>query len=81
MLKLANDLHGRKLGSVLPLAIGDPADVRELVATLKPAVTVYDGTAVYKLHGLEATPVFIVVDADGVTRFVIRGWGGETARR
>ena len=28
VLKLTNDLHGQELGSVLPLAIGDPADVR-----------------------------------------------------
>jgi len=79
VLKLTNDLHARKLGSVLPLAIGDAADVRELAATLKPAVSIYDGSAVYKTHGLDATPVFIVVDADGVIRCVVRGWGGETA--
>ena len=40
---------------------------------------VYDGTGVYKVHGLEATPVFVVIDADGVVRHVARGWGRETA--
>jgi hypothetical protein len=46
---------------------------------LKSTVPVYDGTGVYKVHGLEATPVFIVIDADGLVRHVTRGWGGETA--
>jgi hypothetical protein len=79
VLKLANDLHARKLGTILPLAIGDPADVKALVAEQKPTVPVYDGTAVYKAHGLEATPVFVVVDGDGMVRHVVRGWGGETS--
>jgi hypothetical protein len=79
VLALANDLHGRRLGVVLPLAIGDPADARALAGELKVSVPVYDGTGVYKAHGLDATPVFLVVDADGVIRHVVRGWGAETA--
>ena len=49
------------------------------IGDLGTKVPVYDGTDVYKAHGLEATPVFVVVDADGVVRHVSRGWGGETA--
>jgi hypothetical protein len=79
VLRLANELHLRKLGTIVPLAIGDPADARELAAQQKPTVPVYDGTGVYKAHGLDATPVFIVVDAEGAVRHVARGWGGETA--
>jgi hypothetical protein len=79
VLALASALHGRRLGAVVPLAIGDPADARAQAAELKAAVPVYDGTGVYKAHGLEATPVFIVVDADGIIRHVVRGWGAETA--
>lgn len=79
VLKLANDLHARKLMAVVPLAIGDANDAKTLIADLKVTVPVYDGTGVYKTHGLEATPVFVVIDADGVVRHVTRGWGGETA--
>ena len=45
----------------------------------KTTVPIYDGSDVFKTHGLEATPVFIVVDGEGVVRHVIRGWGSETA--
>jgi peroxiredoxin len=79
VLKLANELHARKLAAVLPLAIGNVKETKALIADLRPAVPVYDGTDVYKAHGLEATPVFVVIDADGVVRHVARGWGGETA--
>jgi hypothetical protein len=79
VLKLAEVLADRKLGVVLPLAIGDLADARAVAAELKVTVPVYDGTAVYKVHGLEATPVFVIVDAEGTVRHVVRGWGGETA--
>ncbi|HKB02307.1 MAG TPA: hypothetical protein VKD90_08810 [Gemmataceae bacterium] len=79
VLRLAGRLHERRSGAVLPLAIGDPADAKDLAAELKLTVPVYDGTGVYKVHGLDATPVFVVVDADGVVRHVARGWGGETA--
>jgi peroxiredoxin len=78
-LKLADEMHARKLVTVVPLAIGDPKDAKDLVGDLKATVPVYDGTGVYKIHGLQATPVFVVVDADGVVRQVTRGWGGETA--
>jgi peroxiredoxin len=79
VLKLADDLHARRLMAVVPLAIGDPAEAKALAAGLKATVPVYDGTGVYKVHGLEATPVFVVIDADGVVRHVARGWGRETA--
>jgi len=79
VVKLANELHARKLATILPLAIGDPADVKGLAKEMRPVVPIYDGNAVYKTHGLTATPVFVVVDADGVVRHVTRGWGGETA--
>jgi peroxiredoxin len=78
-LKLADELHARKLVTVVPLAIGDPKDAKALAGELKATVPVYDGTGVYKSHGLEATPVFVVIDADGIVRHVTRGWGGETA--
>lgn len=79
VLKLANDLHARKLSAVVPLSIGDAKVARALIAELKPTVPVYDGTDVYKVHGLEATPVIVVIDAAGVVRHVARGWGAETA--
>ena len=79
VLKLANELHARKIVTVVPLAIGSLKEAKGLIADLKPTVPVYDGLEVYKTHGLEATPVFVVIDADGVVRHVARGWGGETA--
>jgi hypothetical protein len=79
VMKLVAGLNERKLGAVLPLAIGDQADAKALSAETKLAVPIYDGSAVYRTHGLEATPVFIIVDADGMVRHVSRGWGGETA--
>jgi peroxiredoxin len=79
VLKLADELHARKLAAVVPLAIGRPKDARALIADLRTTVPVYDGTDVYKAHGLEATPVIIVIDKDGVVRHVARGWGAETA--
>lgn len=78
-LKLADRLHARKLGEVVPLAIGDPADVKRVRGELKLSVPVYDGLGVYKSHGLDATPVFVVVDAGGVIRAVVTGWADDTA--
>jgi peroxiredoxin len=78
VVRLLDELHRRKLGVIVPLAIGDPTDSKNLILDLKMPLSIYDGTGVYKTHGLSATPVFIVVDADGVIRHVTRGWGGET---
>jgi hypothetical protein len=78
VLKMADELHGRKLGTVMPLAIGDPAEAKKLHVEQRLSVPIYNGLDVYKTHGLEATPVFVVVDADGVVRHVTRGWGGAT---
>ncbi|HVK11466.1 MAG TPA: hypothetical protein VM597_22035 [Gemmataceae bacterium] len=77
-LRLANDLHARKLVEVVPLAIGEPADAKRLHGAVKAAVPVYDGLGVYKAHGLDATPVFVVIDAGGVVRAVVRGWATDT---
>ena len=79
ILKMTDELHSRKLGAVLPLSIGDPADAGKLSIQEKISVPIHDGTDVYKTHGLEATPVFIIVDGDGIIRHVARGWGAETA--
>jgi peroxiredoxin len=79
VLKLAEALHARKLGTVVPLAIGEPADVKRIHAALKLTVPVFDGLGVYKEHGLNATPVFIVIDAAGVIRAVTKGWADDTA--
>jgi hypothetical protein len=79
VVRMLDELHHRKLGAIVPLAIGDPADAKNLILDLKTPLSIYDGTGVYKTHGLSATPVFIVIDADGVIRHVTRGWGGETA--
>lgn len=79
LLKLADELHNRKLGVVLPLSIGDPADASKLHVQEKINVPIHDGTDVYKTHGLNATPIFVIVDADGIIRHVARGWGAETA--
>src|SRR5439155_13852467 len=35
VVKLTNDLHARKLAAIVPLAIGDPADVKDLANELR----------------------------------------------
>lgn len=79
VMKLLDGLNERKMGAVLPLAIGDASDAKSLSAELKASVPLFDGTDVYRTHGLTATPVFVIVDADGVVRHVSRGWGSESA--
>src|SRR5262245_12769787 len=70
VLKLAQALQAERRAGILPLAIGDPADAKALHKELGLTIPVFDGTGVYKAHGLEATPVFVVVDADGNVRHV-----------
>ena len=81
VLKLADTLHAkyRATGVVMPLVIGDTADWKPAYTAAGLTVPVYDGNPVYKTHGLEATPVFVVIDAAGIVRHVARGWGAGTA--
>lgn len=81
VLKLANDLYAKHKarGVVMPLVIGDTAAWKAAYAEAGLTVPVYDGNAVYKTHALDATPVFVVIDAEGIVRHVARGWGSETA--
>ncbi len=78
ILRLADELAARKLGTILPLAIGEAAVAKALQVDEKINTGIFDGTDVYKTHALEATPVLIFVDSDGVIRQVWRGWGRET---
>ena len=81
VLKLAQRLHagGRTGVMAVPLVIGDPEAAQKLLVDLGLTVPVFDGSTVYKAHGLEGTPVFIAIDAEGVVRHVARGWDAETA--
>src|SRR5262245_16866447 len=81
VLKLAQSLQAERRAGILPLAIGDAADTKALHKELRLTIPVFDGTGVYKAHGLDATPVFVVVDADGNVRHVIRGWDEDTPRQ
>ncbi|WP_020472917.1 TlpA family protein disulfide reductase [Zavarzinella formosa] len=83
LLKFAQSLHTRHRGrgAVMPLVIGDTTAWKTAYTAGEMTVPIYDGNPVYKTHGLESTPVFVVVDAEGITRHVSRGWGGETAEQ
>jgi peroxiredoxin len=82
-LKLAQGLHARYRGrgAIMPLLVGDTAGWKTLYADEGLTVPLYDGNPVYKTHGLDSTPVFVVVDADGIVRHVTKGWGTETAEQ
>ena len=82
-LKLTQALHARYRGrgAILPLLVGDTAGWKTLYADEGLTVPLYDGNPVYKTHGLDSTPVFVVVDADGIVRHVTKGWGNETAEQ
>lgn len=79
VLELASTLRRRNVGTVVALAIGSADEARKKAADSRIDVPIFDATEAYRAHGLEATPVLIVVDADGVVRHVARGWGNETA--
>jgi peroxiredoxin len=72
-------LQHKSACAILPLAIGEKSAVKKLQESDEVALPLYDGAKVYKTHALEATPVFIIVDRNGIVRHVSRGWGSETA--
>lgn len=80
-MRLAQTLYSKHRGKavIMPLAIGEVGSWKNAYAIEGYTMPIYDGNAVYKTHGLDATPVFIIVDRDGNTRNVTRGWGAETA--
>lgn len=82
-LNFAQSLHSkyRGRGVVMPLVIGDTTGWKTLYADQGLTLPMYDGNPVYKTHGLESTPVFIVADGEGIIRHVSRGWGADTAEQ
>lgn len=72
-------IRHRGKSAVMPLLIGDVAEWKKLYDAENLSIPLYDGNPVYKTHGLDATPVFIIVDGDGIVRQVIKGWGTDTA--
>lgn len=81
VLKLAQSMHmqAKTDAVIVPLVIGESGPAKTLHAETKLTVPLFDGNAVYKTHGLDATPVFIIVDAQGIVRNITRGWGSETS--
>jgi peroxiredoxin len=81
VLRLAESLHvkhGTK-AAIVPLAIGASDVALQQRNDLKLTVHVLGGRDVYRAHGIEATPSFVVIDATGVVKRLIGGWSDENA--
>ena len=63
----------------MPLVIGDHDAAQKLLEELQFKTRLYDGSQVYRTHGLESTPVLVAIDAKGIVRHIARGWTKETA--
>lgn len=68
--------HGQR-AFILPLAIGSNESALRQRNDLKLTVSVLAGREIYKLHGVESTPCFVVLDENGIVRKVILGWSEE----
>ncbi|QDU18557.1 hypothetical protein [Urbifossiella limnaea] len=80
-LCVADALAKREPGrvAVAPLAVfADPALAAKDVARRRLTVPVHDGSSAADLYGVETFPRFVVVDRDGVVRWVFAGVGAET---
>jgi hypothetical protein len=63
----------------IALSVAAAEESKRFTVDHKPAIPVFDGSLTYKAHGLDATPVFILVDEVGIVRQIVKGWGAETA--
>ena len=81
LLRFAQSLDTRHAGKavVLPLVVGDPESAVQQRNDWRLAVHVLAGRDVYKQHGIESTPCFVVIDAEGIVRCVALGWSEENA--
>jgi peroxiredoxin len=81
LLNFAQSLHvkhGNK-ASILPLAIGTSDVALQQRNDLKMTVHVFGGRDVYRTHGIEATPAFVILDANGMVKRITGGWSDENA--
>ena len=61
------------------LAVGDPETAVQQRTDWRLTVHVLAGRDIYKLHGIESTPCFVVIDAEGTIRHIALGWSEENA--
>lgn len=73
----SSDKSGLK---VIPLPIGEMRDALKQKAELKLDFPLYDGVATYKTHGLESTPVLILLDSEGIIRYIANGWNDSVKK-
>ena len=62
---------------ILPLAIGSSEAALQQRNELKLSVHVYSGRDVYKLHAIESTPCFAVIDEHARVKQLVLGWSDE----
>jgi hypothetical protein len=73
------DKHGQKIG-ILALAVTQDAELaRKQHAELRLPFPIHDGNGLHLTFGVEATPRFVVLDAEGYLRGAYTGWGLQTA--
>ncbi len=80
-LAVADALAKRYPGrvAVAPLAVfADPALAEKDRERRRLTVPVYDGTAALRPYAVETIPRFVLIDGDGVVRWVFTGVGAET---
>lgn len=81
VLSLAQSLHSKHgdKAFILPLAIGANEAAIQQHNDLRLTVHVLSGLDVYRTHGIEATPTFVVLDANGIVKRIVGGWSDENA--
>jgi hypothetical protein len=81
VLRFAQSLFGRDGAKalILPVAIGDPSQASQQRLDWKLSIHVLAGRPVYKQHGIDSTPCFVVMDAEGIVRSIRLGWSQDTA--
>ncbi len=81
LMRFADALSVRHAGKaiIMPLGVGDAQNVARQRTDWKLSVHVFSGRDVYKKHGVESTPCFVIVDSAGIVRNVTLGWSEENA--
>ncbi|MCE9530779.1 MAG: hypothetical protein K8T89_06600 [Planctomycetes bacterium] len=81
VLRFAESLykgHGSKI-YILPLAIGNSDTALKQRNEWKLSIPMLAGRDVYKQHGVDSTPCFVVLDQQGIVRHLTLGWSDENA--
>jgi len=58
---------------------GEASTIRAHKDRLRLSISLLDGVGVRKTQRIETTPLFVVLDPNGMVRTMSEGWGGESA--